>query len=56
MFILLEKHKNSHGLCDHKTHCAPSLTVNMMNSVQRRQRQSDTQTLWPWAFIRWVHL
>jgi len=55
-FILLEKQKNSYGLCDHRTHCAFSLSVNILNSVQRHKRQSDTQKLWPWASIRWVHL
>jgi len=37
-------HKNtaiSHRLCDHKTHCAFSLSVNIVtNNAQRRQRQT----------------
>ena len=42
----------SRGLYDHKTYCVFSSSVNIINSVQRRQRQSDAETLWPWASIR----
>ena len=32
----------SHGLYDHKTHCA-ILPVNNINTVQQRQRQTDIE-------------
>lgn len=36
----------SHGLYDHKTRCAIS-TVNNINTVQQRQRQTDTEIFLP---------
>jgi hypothetical protein len=35
----------SRGMCDHKTYCAFSLSVNITNSVQQHQRQSENETL-----------
>ena len=36
----------SHGLYDHKTHCA-ILSVNNINTMQQRQRQTDTEIFLP---------
>jgi hypothetical protein len=33
--------RSLHGLYDHKTHCAFTLSVNIINSIQWRQWQTD---------------
>jgi len=43
----------------HKTYCAFSLSANIINSVQRRQRQTDrqdTETSWRCTGLRWGNL
>jgi hypothetical protein len=43
-FILLDKNTRiSHWLYAHKTHRAFARSVNIINSVQRRQRQKETE-------------
>jgi hypothetical protein len=41
---------------NHKTHCSFFLSLKLVNSVQRHQRQSESETLWPSARFVWEHL
>jgi len=47
---------NSRGLCDHKTHCTFSLSVNISYQQRATATTTDTETLWPRASVGWRHL
>jgi len=52
MFDFSRKTIISRGLYDQKTRCASSLSAeDIINSMQRHQRQSDSETLWLWVSV-----